>query len=522
MKKVYLVILLMIFAFLANAQFSPITINPSGTVVNTNVNISFTNNLIITSIVNSPWITTNAFTSLISSSNFVKATVTNGLTGNSNNFYGTFGTIIQPVYSTTTSLVVSGITNSISPALILTNFNGTYYWSNSTVLTLSYQGLWVNNRTNYFGYVSGGGFSAGWGFTTNYLVDTTYIVDNFGAYWGTTNGTTTTTSGFTGSKSPIQFYFTGGASSDQNVTFTLPVSTAAATNLFTPTAISLMAASGNTNLLISNNDPWFPSDKNPTLDVSGSVDQALVIKGSFYVTSILNGNGKGLTNLSLPYTSITNSPWITTNALTSLITSSNFVTASVTNGLATTAFVYNIGANTTNYANAITNGLVTASVTNGLATTSYVTGQGYITNNPSTLIWTNNNSIYGNGVGITNLITTNLVAQSGFLAAASAVTNYTINLLSGEIGNIQQVYLANANCFITFTGTNVADTMRSVLFRGWTNTTVSTLAFVLPSWHTNYTVANYYVTNGQAAIFNFYNPDTSGTNVMISDGGRWK
>ena len=330
------------------------------------------------------------------------------------------------------------------------------------------------------------------------------------------------------------------------------------------------------------------------------------------------GNGAGLTNLSLPYTSITNSPWITTNALTSLIASSNFVTASVTNGLATTAyvngatnglvtssvtnglantnfvltqisatntanliittnyvnsvtnglvtasvtnglattafvygigandtnyvntatnglvtvsvtnglattaFVYTIGANTTNYVNAATNNLVTASVTNGLATTGYVTSQGYIVNNPGSLIWTNNNGIYGNGVGLTNIISTNIVAQAGVLAPASAVTNYTINLLSGELGNIQQVYLANANCYITFSGTNVADTMRSVLFRGWTNTVVSTLAFVLPSWHTNYTVANYYVTNGQAAIFNFYNPDTSGTNVMVSDGGRWK
>ena len=59
-----------------------------------------------------------------------------------------------------------------------------------------------------------------------------------------------------------------------------------------------MTASGNTNLLISNNDPWFTADKNPTLDVSGSVDQALVVKGSFYVTGTLNGNGGGLTNIS--------------------------------------------------------------------------------------------------------------------------------------------------------------------------------------------------------------------------------
>jgi len=257
-------------------------------------------------------------------------------TGNSNNFYGTFGTIVQPVYSTTTSLVVSGITNSISPALILTNFNGTYYWSN----TLSIQGLWVKGSTNFFGYVTGSGSSPGWGFTTNYLVDTTYIVDNFGVYWGTTNGTTITTSGFTGSKSPIQFYFTGGVSPDQNVTFTLPVSSAAATNLFTPTAISLMAASGNTNLLISNNDPWFTADKNPTLDVSGSVDQALVVKGSFYVTGTLNGNGGGLTNLpsSTPAGVLTNNYTaniVVTNAGVATIIRSNSVTTSSISGPST-------------------------------------------------------------------------------------------------------------------------------------------------------------------------------------------
>ena len=45
-----------------------------------------------------------------------------------------------------------------------------------------------------------------------------------------------------------------------------------------------------------------------------------------------------------------------------------FVTASVTNGLATTAYV-----------NTATNGFVSASVTNGLATTNFVTSQGYIT-----------------------------------------------------------------------------------------------------------------------------------------------
>ena len=242
-----------------------------------------------TSITNSPWITTNAFTSLISSSNFVKATVTNGLTGNSNNFYGTFGTIVQPVYLTTNSLVVSGITNYLSITEALSHYNGTYYWSNG----VGSQGFWVKGSTNFFGYAVNG--FAGPCFTTN-------VSDGSASFIGDYNGTWIPFSGslFSSSVGVKTFTFqnSGGSPDIETVTFTLPVSTAASTNLFTPTAISLMAASGNTNLLISNNDPWFVADKNPTLDVSGSVDQALVVKGSFYVTGTLNGNGGGLTNIS--------------------------------------------------------------------------------------------------------------------------------------------------------------------------------------------------------------------------------
>ena len=48
-------------------------------------------------------------------------------------------------------------------------------------------------------------------------------------------------------------------------------------------------------------------------------------------------------------------------ATTNFVTSQGYVTASVTNGLATTTYV-----------NTATNGFVTSSVTNGLATTTYV------------------------------------------------------------------------------------------------------------------------------------------------------
>ena len=45
MRKWFLTVFLVMTAFLLNAQYSPITINPSGNVVNTNANITFTNKL---------------------------------------------------------------------------------------------------------------------------------------------------------------------------------------------------------------------------------------------------------------------------------------------------------------------------------------------------------------------------------------------------------------------------------------------------------------------------------------------
>tara|TARA_R110000868_G_scaffold183873_2_gene425219 strand:- start:1617 stop:4679 length:3063 start_codon:yes stop_codon:yes gene_type:complete len=132
-----------------------------------------------------------------------------------------------------------------------------------------------------------------------------------------------------------------------------------------------------------------------------------------------------------------------------------------------------------------------------------------------------NGVIAGNGIGITNIVSTNVVTANGTNVSTGSATNYTVNLLSGPSGNLQQIYLANTNCYITFTGTNIADSTRSVLFRGWTNTAISLLSFNLTRYHTNAFIS-FSVTNGWSAIFNFYNPDTTGTNVMISDGGRWK
>jgi hypothetical protein len=273
-----------------------------------------------TSITNSPWITTNAFTSLISSSNFVKATVTNGLTTATNNFYGTFSStsVVNKITTNSTittnitvnSIAVSGITN-VPASPYDTNqshYNGTYSWNGA----IGSQGAWVKGTTNVFGYsgASQGGTFAGMIFSTNYAVfdNSTYaqVIDG-NSQWGVQFGTTSLGRYFTGLVSPVVVLFQD-YNTFQNVTFTLSSTTTYTTNftyitnyfnnVLNGAGIALAAASGNTNLLISNNDPWFTTDNNPTLDVSGSVDQALVVKGSFYVTGTLNGNGGGLTNIS--------------------------------------------------------------------------------------------------------------------------------------------------------------------------------------------------------------------------------
>jgi hypothetical protein len=124
---------------------------------------------------------------------------------------------------------------------------------------------------------------------------------------------------------------------------------------------------------------------------------------------------------------------------------------------------------------------------------------------------------------LTNQVySTNILTQSGTLAASSQNTNYTVALLPGSGGgDIQQIFLSNTNAYISFTGTNVADTKRTVLFRGWTNTVNSSLVFNLWHWRTNNpAVFNFTVSNGWSAFFTFYNPDTTGSNCSIGDDGR--
>jgi len=124
-----------------------------------------------------------------------------------------------------------------------------------------------------------------------------------------------------------------------------------------------------------------------------------------------------------------------------------------------------------------------------------------------------------NAVALTNIPATNIVVTSGLLAASGNQTNYTVPLLPGPSGNLLQIYTANTNVFIRFSGTNVADAQRTVWLRGLTNTVTVTVGFDSGYVITNANF-NAYLTNATAKFLNFYNLDTTGTNVIVSDGGR--
>jgi hypothetical protein len=130
-------------------------------------------------------------------------------------------------------------------------------------------------------------------------------------------------------------------------------------------------------------------------------------------------------------------------------------------------------------------------------------------------------NLYGIPLLLGNLPSTNIVTSAGTLAPTSNATNYTVNLSAGEQGNIQQIFLANTNVYLSFTGTNVFDNGRTIIFNGWTNSVVSTITLNLQFYHSNGPLS-LFVTNGYSAVFTFYCPDGSGTNIMVSDGGRWR
>ena len=424
-------------AFLLNAQYSPITINRGGNVVNTNGTITFSNSLVASNIVANSVGQTNIFdissftNGLIASGAFTVngvALFTNDVILSSGNLY-----ITNHAYDVSTSqfdpianeYVTAGYVQSIMAA----NFD-LYFSTNSS-------GITVTNG-------AGGLFIPSTMVLVNPTTSQTNTISSF------TNGTYFTARLQTNSISYIQ---------------SVPI------NLYTYVQIT---GGGS---VVAHPEIWLYNTNGTIVQLGYSSDNTYSSGIAVPVNLSI-----AMTNTAYLNVNLTNSPQL---LLRWYVTSSQ--------GNPTWRFLIGAG----NVAH-ITVGTIPSA------------NQNYV------------GTFTGNGAGLTNIYSTNIVTQAGTLAVASAATNYTVNLLPGGMANLQQIYLANTNCYITFTGTNVIDSQRAVLFRGWTNTVVSTLTFALPTWRTNYTTANYFVTNGQSAVFNFYNTDTTGSNVMVSDGGRWK
>lgn len=125
-----------------------------------------------------------------------------------------------------------------------------------------------------------------------------------------------------------------------------------------------------------------------------------------------------------------------------------------------------------------------------------------------------------NGAAWTNLTSTNIVGQTGTLAPTSQQTNYTLNLLPGSANDTLVLYTANTNAFFTFTRTNEAFVGRTVIFNALTSSANCSIKFISPT-RTNLNFVNY-VTNGTIKVVNFFNVDTAGTNVLVSDAGTYR
>jgi len=213
----------------------------------------------------------------------------------------------------------------------------------------------------------------------------------------------------------------------------------------------------------------------------------LVTSNSLSVTFSNQFTAKSGTNIN--YSQITNAP---------VIPSTNgFVTAAVTNGLATTNFVLGQGFVTgsiTNslvsiiYLNAATNGFVGANVTNGLATTNYVLALGLNETN-FTLATSNSLSVtYSN----------QLAGKSGTNINYSQITNAPV--------------IPSTNGFVTAAVTNGLATTNYV--QSITNGLATTgFALTLGLNETNFTVAT---SNSLSLTFSNQLTAKSGTNINYS------
>ena len=233
---------------------------------------------------------------------------------------------------------------------------------------------------------------------------------------------------------------------------------------------------------------------------------------------------------------------------------SNYVTATITNGLATTAYVTGQGYVTqtvTNglatiaYVNAATNGHVTASITNGLATMAYVTGQGFVTQSITNGLVTasiTNGLATANFVNAGILSSTNnvLILSSNSFYAKSNPSNFVeVTDLNSASNYLQSLIVITTNGITAVTATNIANSSSAAALTIATNyantnsiaqgaastnytTSVSNLVYVNATnsagsiaGNIAYNATNNFVGTMNAAILSATNAFTNKVNAMI-------
>ena len=180
-----------------------------------------------------------------------------------------------------------------------------------------------------------------------------------------------------------------------------------------------------------------------------------IFGGVGHTNGVVYGNGASITNITLNnITNVGTAAYSNATAFYLNSNPSNYVTSSVTNGLATT-----------NYVNAATNGLVTSTITNGLATTNYANS---VTNNFTSLVYTNPSSIlYTSSLpGLTNgfvtasvtngLATTNYVntATNGHVTASITNGLATTNYVKSVTNNFTAIVYSNPAAYRLIGDTN--------------------------------------------------------------------
>ena len=121
--------------------------------------------------------------------------------------------------------------------------------------------------------------------------------------------------------------------------------------------------------------------------------------------------------------------------------------------------------------------------------------------------------------GPSQVFGTNITSTPLVLTSSGNQTNYTLPLLPGVPYMPVTLYTDSTNAHIAFTETN-ANWSRTVLFNGWTNVIATRISFAAGSTvRTNFNF-DPVLTNGFSKVMHFYCVD--GTNIIVTDGGRWR